>query len=112
MEIFKFKCINCNYNTSTPSDWIKHTDTLKHKRNGKKLPNNCDKCNYVGLNHWNLKMHLVTNHYTKEERSKEKYYCNDCDQVFFCSEYMKKHMNGKKHNNMIKAMKLYNDMAI
>ena len=109
MEESKFKCIKCNYNTSCASDWIKHVDTAKHKRNGQKLPKNCSECDYIGLNHWNLKMHLVINHYTKEQRTLEKYYCYDCDQVFFCSEYMKKHMNGKKHSNMVLANKLYND---
>jgi hypothetical protein len=34
MEESKFKCIKCNYNTSCASDWIKHAETAKHKRNG------------------------------------------------------------------------------
>ena len=47
-------------------------------------------------------------YYFKFSRALKKYYRSDCDQVFFCSEYMKKHMNEKKHNNRVKAIKLYN----
>ena len=31
---------------------------------------------------------------------------NDCDQVFFCSQYMKKHIEGKRHKNFIYALEL------
>jgi hypothetical protein len=60
--------------------------------------------------HWNLKYHNLTNHSTIEERKLQKYYCNDCDQVFFCSLYMQKHMNGKIHKNLILALKLEKEL--
>jgi hypothetical protein len=42
-------------------------------------------------------------HSTKEEREKSKYYCKDCDQIFFCKLYLDKHTSGKKHKNVVKA---------
>jgi len=41
-------------------------------------------------------------HSTKEERSKSKYYCNDCDQVFFLPLFYDSHMKGRKHINQVK----------
>ena len=58
----------------------------------------------------NYKNHYLVIHDTKEERSKQKYYCTDCDQVFFCSLYMDKHMNGKIHKNLILALKLEKEL--
>ena len=60
----------------------------------------CENCEYASKNHWNLKMHNLSSHSTKEERSKQKYYCDKCDNVFFCSAYYNKHINGKRHKNM------------
>ena len=37
---------------------------------------NCKNCEYIANNHWNLKMHNLSSHTTKEERSKQKYYCD------------------------------------
>jgi hypothetical protein len=102
----KFNCNLCNYHTNKPSDWIKHMNSNKHLRNGKKKPVNCTLCDYIGLTHWNLKMHILVNHSTIEERSTQKYYCNYCDQIFFCNSYMKTHNNGIHHKNMILAIQL------
>jgi hypothetical protein len=106
----KFNCYLCKYHTNKPSDWIKHMKCEKHIRNGNKKPINCDKCNYIGLTHWNLKMHMLVNHSTIEERSKQKYYCKTCDQIFFCSSYMKTHNNGIHHKNLVLAIQLNNEL--
>lgn len=45
-------------------------------------------------------------HNTKEERSKSKYYCNECDTVFFSLIYYNKHMTGIKHSNQLKVNEL------
>ena len=42
---------------------------------------------------------------------KQKYYCNNYVQVFFCSLYMDKHMNGKKHKNYSQAIKLEKELT-
>lgn len=96
-----YSCECCSYSTIKPSDWIKHIKCKKHLRNNEKLPYNCDKCEYVGLTHWNLKMHLLSTHSTKEERIKCKYYCVACDRVFFCSTYFNSHNNSTKHKNIV-----------
>jgi hypothetical protein len=63
------------------------------------------------MTHWNLKMHLLSIHSTLEERAQSKYYCKDCDKVFFCSVYMNTHNNGIHHKNMILA-KFYDEQQI
>ena len=102
----KFNCITCDYNTNKPSDWIKHVNSKKHERLGKKLPTKCDQCDYNSLNHWNLKLHMLTQHSTIEVRSKSKYYCDVCDLVFFSELYKTKHLNGKRHLLFVKAIEL------
>ena len=107
----KFNCELCKYSTIKPSDWIKHIESLKHQRNGNKKPRRCDICNMEFFSHWNLKYHVLSHHSTLEDRMKQKYYCNDCDQVFFCSLYMDKHMNGKRHKNYSLAIKLDKELT-
>jgi hypothetical protein len=53
-------------------------------------------------------MHNLSSHTTKEERSKQKYYCDICDNVFFCSAYYNKHINGKRHKNMLEFVEKNN----
>lgn len=101
-----FNCINCDYHTTKPSDWLKHVNSKKHERFGKKKENKCNECDYEAFNHWNLKLHILTQHSTLEERSKSKYYCDSCDIVFFSLLYKNKHINGKRHTLYIKALEL------
>jgi hypothetical protein len=49
-------------------------------------------------------MHVLKIHGTIEERSKQKYYCNVCDYVFFSKLYLDKHTNGIVHKNLVKAL--------
>ena len=49
--------------------------TEKHKRNGNKKEILCNKCDYSGLTHWNLKLHKLSQHSTIEDRKNSKYYC-------------------------------------
>ena len=107
MEIIKnYVCENCYFKSNFSSEWLKHIGSQKHKRNGLPKTKICDKCEYSGLTHWNLKMHIISQHSTIEERSKQKYYCNDCDLVFFCSIYKEKHINGIVHKNKVQAKKI------
>ena len=105
-----FNCELCNYTTIKPSDWIKHINSGKHQRNGNKKTKKCDICDIEFVCHWNYKNHNLVVHETKEERAKQKYYCSDCDQVFFCSQYMKKHLEGKRHKNYILALNLEKEL--
>ena len=106
----KWTCILCKYGTNKPSDWIKHNKTKKHERNGKNKPICCNICNLVSLTHWNHKMHSLIMHSTKEERMKQKYYCNECDHVCFCLSYYNKHINGIKHRNIMICNKIQNEL--
>lgn len=99
----KYYCKFCNYSTDHACDWIKHSETDKHQRNGKKKIHKCNECEYESNSKWNMNIHLLSSHSTQEERKKSKFYCKDCDQVFFCKLYLDKHNSGKKHKNVIKA---------
>ena len=76
----------------------------RHIRGGTLLPRKCDKCEYEGLTHWNLKMHYAMVHSTPEERKNYKYYCSTCDYVFFCNAYYQQHITGVKHLQKVKLL--------
>jgi hypothetical protein len=99
----KYNCECCKFKTNFPSEWLVHIKSKKHERQGQPKTYKCENCDYEGLNHWNLKMHILSQHATKEERQQQKYYCADCDQVFFSSAYKTKHINGINHKNRILA---------
>ena len=96
-KTFKFNCDLCKFNTDIKASWHAHIMSDKHNRLGQKKSTKCDLCNYESVSHWNVKLHVLSKHSTKEDRQKHKYYCNICDTVFFCPTYMERHMNGKKH---------------
>ena len=100
----KFSCECCKYKTNKQSDWIKHLDCDKHKRNGEKKTLECIQCNYTASSHWNLKIHNLTFHSSKEEKLTHKYYCDKCDVVMFCSTYYNKHLNGLRHKKTIATL--------
>lgn len=109
-KIKKFYCDYCKFNTKKPSDWLRHVESQKHKNMGGKKKYICEKCEHESQSSWNLKLHKLTQHSTKEERSKQKYYCKDCDIVFFSPLYMNKHMKGKRHANYVKAVEELNKL--
>lgn len=96
---YEFNCYLCKYGTSKCTDWIKHQKTKKHLRNGLPKTSTCNICEFSTSTHWNLKLHILAHHSTKEERQKYKHYCEICDLVFFCSTYKNKHIAGKIHKN-------------
>ncbi len=106
----EFYCYLCDYRTTMSADWLKHIRSKKHERQGKPKTTKCDKCDYEALTHWNLKQHKLTQHSTLEERAGSRYYCEQCDLVFFCSAYKKKHDEGKKHKNLELCIKYQNEL--
>jgi hypothetical protein len=108
----KIYCKLCDYNTTKTTDWMKHIQSEKHKRNGEKKTTKCDLCDYESTTHWNIKSHKLKIHATAEDRAKQKYYCNICDFVFFCKAYMDKHNIGKVHQNKLKIQETLNDIEI
>ena len=105
-----FYCNECEYNTSKKSDCIKHINCAKHLRHGKNKSTNCDLCDYKSSNCWNLTIHKLYHHLTKEDREKQKYYCNICDNVFVCKKYMDKNYNVKNHNIKLKVKESLDDI--
>jgi len=101
-------CEKCRFNATRPSEWLIHIETSKHKRNGQAKNKICNICNIEFTTHWICKMHILKIHESKEERSKCKYYCNTCDYVFFSKLYLDKHINGKIHQNLFKALNSMN----
>jgi hypothetical protein len=94
-------CGLCEYKTDRPTDFVRHLKSKLHQRGGVPKTNECKKCHQILSTHHTLKHHMLTNHSTKEERSKSKYYCDTCDNVFIAKLYYDKHMNGIKHKNQV-----------
>lgn len=103
-------CKLCNYKTLLTADWMKHIKSQKHQRNGEKKSTKCEHCEYESNTHWNVKIHKLKIHATPEERSKQKYYCDICDIVFFSKLYQDKHLSGKVHLNKIKVQESLKDI--
>ena len=103
-QVKNFICHNCNYETNRPCDWLRHCDSEKHKRQGRKKKHTCEECDYETTSAWNMKAHNLSQHATKEERAKQKYYCGVCDTVFFSPLYLQNHVNGSRHANYVKAV--------
>jgi hypothetical protein len=105
---FKHFCEKCNFHANRPSEWLLHIETEKHKRDGQQKSKICDICNLELKSHWIQKIHKLKLHSTIEERSQQKYYCADCDYVFVSKLYYDKHIEGKIHKNLIKALNSIN----
>jgi hypothetical protein len=108
----EYYCYLCNYKTIRCSDWCKHINSQKHKRDGQKKPTKCELCNYETTTFWNLNNHKISCHSTLEERKLQKYYCEICDVVFFCNAYMIKHNEGKYHKNKVLANKYEKELEL
>ncbi len=110
---YKYFCKCCVLYTDAPSIWLKHLSSQKHLRNGQPKIHKCDVCDYECKELWNFKMHKLTQHSSKEERSKNKYYCDICDKVFFSHTLFKeKHLNSIKHKNLFLINEINNKLNI
>ena len=106
-KIFR-NCETCNLICQSPSKWLKHINTEKHKRQGIKINfYKCDKCDYGHKNKNNYNIHMIVTHGTPEEKKlKSKHYCDDCNLAFFATLYYNKHIDSKKHFNRVLINKL------
>ena len=82
----KYNCEKCQYKCSYLSEWNEHSSSKKHtgekrkERSDKILEEQCKFCQYKSTKTTNMKLHILTNHSTKEDRKKGmKYYCDKCD---------------------------------
>ena len=112
MEKKVFKCETCNYSCEYKYEFDKHSESKKHKRNGKPIEYKCDKCEYIGLNKWNLTMHQATKHYTKEQKKAMKYYCNMCNTICFSQLYYNNHLNSTSHKSKTIIMNANNGLPL
>ena len=91
-----------------PSEFIRHIETNRHKRNGVKLKKifKYDKCDKVLANNFTYKIHIIQIHGTLEDKLKQIYYCQVYDTIFISKLYMDKHNNSKKHSNTVKSIEV------
>ncbi len=108
MDNYKYTCTICLFKCNYNSFWLEHLSSEKHLRGGGPKIHKCknENCDYETPVSWNMKMHVMTMHSTKEERSKSKYYCPNCDQPFFSPMFYNSHMKGSKHRNKVKIDEL------
>ena len=104
----KLFCNKCNFQSKGPAEWLKHIESAKHKRDGEKKTKICVICNKTYSNHFTYKIHNLSIHATKEERSTYKYYCEKCDYIFISELYYLQHCKGITHINRIKALESLN----
>ena len=71
MDNYKYICEMCKFKCNYNSAWLDHLSSEKHKRYGKPKIHKCkfDNCEHETSVSWNMKMHVMTNYSTKEERS-------------------------------------------
>ena len=81
---------------STKADWIAINSDKKEEFK-------CEICNlYTTNQQTNLKLHILNNHKTKEERKNEfPYYCELCDSGCMEEKLYKKHLETKKHKKKL-----------
>ena len=103
-ETYKYSCDTRNYKTNVKASWKLHMISDKHMRNGEKKSTKCELCDYQTTSHWNVKLHMLTQHSTLEERKNHKYYCEICDTVFLRAVLLENHINGTKHANKLKKI--------
>lgn len=104
-----YKCDICNYKCKYKSQYIQHLKTNKHKNNGiitKNLPNKfdgkCKLCKYESTSSSNMKVHILANHTTNEEKKeKAKYYCDVCNYGTYIKVHYENHCNTLKHKNNV-----------
>jgi hypothetical protein len=107
MEKKKFYCETCKYGCDNNSTYKKHIASQVHARGGQKKIYKCDACDYqTETSQWNRKMHFLAMHATKEVRAQQKYYCSECDQVFFSPLYFTSHNKNITHLTNVAKKKI------
>ncbi len=107
-----YNCDKCDFHTNAKSMWDKHLISGKHQngvraiRCDKKLLDKCPHCDYVPNSCINMKQHNLCFHSTKEDRKKEfKFYCENCDFGSFAIKSYNKHLETKKHIQVMETIK-------
>ena len=104
-----YNCKTCNYVTNQLYLYNKHISSKKHsvktgEKPDKSLIKECPECDYTTNIDESLKIHILNQHASEEERIKEyKHYCYFCG---FGSNYQTKmnvHEKSKKHQRRCKS---------
>lgn len=103
----KYNCEKCQYKCSYLSEWNEHLTAKKHtgekrkERSDKILEEQCKFCLYKSKKTTNMKLHVLTNHSTKEERKTSmKFYCDKCDFGTNAEILFNRHLETQKHLNL------------
>jgi hypothetical protein len=97
-------CQKCDFQAIRPAEFLRHVNSMKHKRDGLKKESFCKICNKLIGNHFMYKIHMLSQHASIEEKMAHKYYCDICDSIFISELCMNKHNSGRNHLNMLKAI--------
>lgn len=104
MQVTTHNCDKCNYHTNLQSSFIRHCNTILHKtgkkkeRSDSKPPKKCDKCNFEHKNKLNLKIHILNNHSTPQEKKDGfTHYCECCDFGVFTKSAFDIHLSTNRH---------------
>lgn len=106
----EFYCECCNHTCYNSTYWKVHINSQRHKRGGQSKSKECVQCNRKFTNHLTQHHHMLSAHSTKEERSKEKFYCEICDFVFVLKLNLDKHNKGQNHLSKVKALEILREI--
>jgi hypothetical protein len=98
-------CEKCNKTFKYHSYYLIHCETELHKtgknktRTDRKEDLKCNICNlYTTRQPTNMKIHILNNHSSIEEKKTEfKYYCDICNVGYFIDTLYNNHLETKKH---------------
>ena len=107
-------CEKCNKTFKCHAKYIIHCETELHKtgkrktRTDKKEELKCSICNlYTTKQQTTLKLHILNNHSSIEEKKKEyKYYCEYCDIGYLVEHKINTHLNTLKHKIKISILNI------
>lgn len=106
---YRFVCEKCNYKTNLKSVYDAHCKSVLHQTGKRKIRSdkkadiyNCEKCDYKTYNEHNLKLHVLNNHGTQEDRKTGFiYYCKDCDFGVNVRQLYDRHCETLKHKRRL-----------
>jgi len=80
----------------------KHTGNKRKERSDKIIEEQCKFCSHKSSKVTNMKLHILTNHSSKEERQKiMKHYCDKCDFGTNAEILFERHLQTKKHTGAL-----------
>ena len=107
-------CVKCNKTFTSNAHYLIHCETELHKTGKRKTRTDkqgefkCNICNlYSTRQKSTLKIHILNNHSSIEEKKKEyKYYCEYCDIGYLVEHKINTHLNTLKHKIKISILNI------